>query len=1101
MAIRSRDSCRTRFRPQSWFWTIPRVISLLFLIFLKVSANNGKTTCSMPSVERLQDTVLICHFPEDLGLAKKDFTVYHYVNKNNPDAVLDCWWLGGKLDCFSKLGFSFSKTVSTHLSATVTKVNNTHEGSYACQVAGFGPSSLGTCEFKLKIGKDNRCNIIPDRPNQANLTCYFNEDVSKTQSNITVYRHTGTDEQSPVLNCWWDGQEPKCWVESGYQLFPHISSYLILRLPNGDSNYSCGHASSVSNSGDTKMCQMVKGKSYFSDKGSGRGETEETTLTIIIIAGITAGVVLIILGIFLLIILKRRKSAMNRGRQDDAAQQPMLGVPMANRSKEKKPKSKKARQLMTQQFSDYLLQSVTDMFPEIMTGCFFVPPVYFNTTRYTTTIVGDQVANIPQSPDARAVTHDKNVQRVLHCLRHWAEHRRENMFVVTQLEYEDYLNGDDTFAGHTLPKATDLDKKNKAIKCFDLMIIHRQHGVVLGVVVDVDLADDSRGDEEEDKTVLSDLSDAIQQLKKAEGVVSHVMSDLSQCLPIRKTLIFPLLSVSSLQRALEADVAMAEELRGILNVKIFKKSASEVSTDALQKISADRLQTPEHVDHSTSSLSSDHAIRKLDDSATTATADHTSIIKTFNDLKATILDNPIRACLCADHLSDLQNPSDVTQTVLEDLEQWWSVLTPSGSDDQQMNDDLYQKIISRVCGPATTPTFFMPGASEPVLLPKTLDQAVSLTGELFERLTLYPDMTDLLKEPRLFICGPPGTGKTTMLMLAGRSWLSEGHDVYILKTSESRLEQSLKMESSTRPSDDGVRGQVFVYSANIHDEKSRKSAIKEILKHSGQKAVHIIAYELECDTEDVKDLLENFLKVNNSQDCMWITLSRGSRGKAVCRTEIFTRPLRCPPAVVREASAILTQHFPDVKPYSPSGFPPPTDGPSVKHIYHAGHGHTKGQPRDCEHCANEVANFLTRIIRTSQSDSEEGKSDVTQKVRQEVRRQFSLHARDVMILFESDVDQTETTMLKKLKDAHIIVDVTAAPSAGDSDVTTAPSVGDSDVALAGEASRLCGEKRKVVVYVEDNVDNSGIWWTRVRGITSCSSQLIRVMNGKSGHKT
>lgn len=87
-----------------------------------------------------------------------------------------------------------------------------------------------------------------------------------------------------------------------------------------------------------------------------------------------------------------------------------------------------------------------------------------------------------------------------------------------------------------------------------------------------------------------------------------------------------------------------------------------------------------------------------------------------------------------------------------------------------------------------------------------------------------------------------------MSMLAGRSWLLEGHDVYILKTSESRLEQSLKMEKSTRPSGDGLRGQVFVHSANIHDDKSRKTLMKEILKHSGKKPVHIIADDLECDT-------------------------------------------------------------------------------------------------------------------------------------------------------------------------------------------------------------------------------------------------------------
>lgn len=40
--------------------------------------------CTSMSVAPLEDTTLTCHFPEDLSVTKKDFTVYHYVKGGSP---------------------------------------------------------------------------------------------------------------------------------------------------------------------------------------------------------------------------------------------------------------------------------------------------------------------------------------------------------------------------------------------------------------------------------------------------------------------------------------------------------------------------------------------------------------------------------------------------------------------------------------------------------------------------------------------------------------------------------------------------------------------------------------------------------------------------------------------------------------------------------------------------------------------------------------------------------------------------------------------------------------------------------------------------------
>lgn len=49
-----------------------------------VVVTEDKITCTIPPVAPSHDTVLTCHFPEDLSVTKKDFTIYRYVEHSNP---------------------------------------------------------------------------------------------------------------------------------------------------------------------------------------------------------------------------------------------------------------------------------------------------------------------------------------------------------------------------------------------------------------------------------------------------------------------------------------------------------------------------------------------------------------------------------------------------------------------------------------------------------------------------------------------------------------------------------------------------------------------------------------------------------------------------------------------------------------------------------------------------------------------------------------------------------------------------------------------------------------------------------------------------------
>lgn len=72
---------------------------------------------------------------------------------------------------------------------------------------------------------------------------------------------------------------------------------------------------------------------------------------------------------------------------------------------------------------------------------------------------------------------------------------------------------------------------------------------------------------------------------------------------------------------------------------------------------------------------------------------------------------------------------------------------------------------------------------------------------------------------------------------------------------------------------------------------------------------------------------------------------------------VFTRPLRNPPVVTREVE-LSDEIGRDVTGYTHLAVPAPTDGPSVKRIFHQGAGHSATSPGGCKLCGGQVRDFL-----------------------------------------------------------------------------------------------------------------------------------------------
>ncbi|XP_025112597.1 uncharacterized protein LOC112575164 [Pomacea canaliculata] len=987
---------------------------LCCLCFERVSTQE-MIRCSVPPVNSLQKTVLTCFFPEDLSVSKKDFTVYHYAQAGSPDAVLDCWWVGGALDCFAKPGFSSTKTVNTTLNITVSHVTSALTGTYACQVAGYGASVLGTCQLDLKLDENNTCNVSNVPNDSLTLTCFFNEDVQKKQTNFSVFGYNGK-EKLKILHCWWVHGKPKCQVDDDYLYDYEVSTYLTIKIQKTTkvkiSTYSCWHA------GSTQQQQQKTCSIGISEEAK-RFQASETDISTGLAVGLSLGLTAVIAAIIVIVILLRRNNWIHRRRQTqtsvDDAHHPMI---------QKESNEDEA----TTKFQEYLVQNIEEMYPDTLNWFYFVPPVYFNKLRYETQAIADQVVYVPQPPDLSDVRHDRAMQHVLHCFRHMAEHYKEKMFVLSQFKYKDYLNKPgNNFANHGLPvPARFTDKTN--VGCFDILIIHRRLGVLVGVVKSPSDRDDGSEDSERKTAdmLVREVSEAVSQVQYAKSMMEHLMSDQTHKPAVQLTLMFPNVTLSSLQRALGSHSQVVQSLRECVNVKA--------------------------------------------------------------------TDDPTHLCLCSNHLSNPCAPWDIDTSVMSHLRNWWERLMNQSDVDSNMTDDLYLDMIARFCGPATQSTIQL--MDETFLQPKTLADAVTLTGDLYERLTLYPDMIEMLGEEKLFLVGPPNTGKTRMLTLAGKQWVERGHHLYILVSSVSEWDvQSLFSKTSqhthaTNDTDESSRPLVTIVKCNFNIKKERKE-ILDMLTLEGKKNIRLCVIASEVDF--VGKHLKNFLERLSSQYpdlLLWATSGTTENVPEGWKVQTFTQALTCPPAVVREASRAGAEYFLPGIEIKPRDCLTPTDGPQVKYIYHE--MDSTGY-HDCTQCGRKVADFLKYLI--TKSNKTASPDDITEAPTSSLTRvqhasptlnaSSILQDKDILVIFEND--KHEVSFVKELKKVGFQVQ----PLEVGKDTEVVREENDCVCSMRVDSCRNYRPSRKIVVYVEnkkppENVSNK---W---RGITCCTAQLIVV---------
>ncbi|XP_025078798.1 uncharacterized protein LOC112554935 [Pomacea canaliculata] len=330
-------------------------------------------------------------------------------------------------------------------------------------------------------------------------------------------------------------------------------------------------------------------------------------------------------------------------------------------------------------------------------------------------------------------------------------------------------------------------------------------------------------------------------------------------------------------------------------------------------------------------------------------------------------------------------------------------------------------------------------------------------------------------------------------------WLRCGHHVYIVsiwkksRAACTMLYHLLLQTVKTQQSAGVSPGQPQLLQS--HGGKDVFKVVNDLSQAASEGSLYVIADEVGS------DLIPDY-RIKNFQTLCELLLTRVPRlnlwaascyheqAPAGWQVEYLTRPLRSPPAVVREVEQDqrITTHS-EVLPYRERGVPDHTDGPPVTRLYHRGQGHSGDRPGECVTCGREVASFLDslRVGVTGRSTT----TSTTLTSTSGGTTPPCLQWRDVLVLYWNN-DSDQPGVVTGLQEAGIPVRVMEEDDI--EDVATARS----DVVWVAGVNGVRGLERKVVVCLDDveyfffRSELLQLTSPRLDLMSRCTSQLVIV---------
>ncbi|XP_025113952.1 uncharacterized protein LOC112575976 [Pomacea canaliculata] len=320
----------------------------------------------------------------------------------------------------------------------------------------------------------------------------------------------------------------------------------------------------------------------------------------------------------------------------------------------------------------------------------------------------------------------------------------------------------------------------------------------------------------------------------------------------------------------------------------------------------------------------------------------------------------------------------------------------------------------------------------------------------------------------------------------GIKWLLDGHPVYIVSTwlgsrAACIMMYHLLLQTVNTQQSAGVsRGQLQLLQYEL-DGKDVEKAVNELSQVASGGSLYVIADEV-IERSHVKIFCDKLLtRVPHLH--LWAASCLHGDAPTGWQVEYLTRPLRSPPAVVREVeqSDMIYPQF-VVKSYSERGVTDHTDGPPVRLLSHRKQGHSDGQPGDCVTCGREVASFL-HSLRVGVTENVTTAS-TTVPFTTGGTPPSCLQWRDVLVLHWGGFSEN-SGMMNTLIEAGIPVRVMKDDDV--EDVATARS----DVVWVTDGDSVRGLERKVVVCLDGAYDSVRL---QLYCLSRCTAQLMYILS-------
>ncbi|KAL8624556.1 hypothetical protein ACOMHN_005857 [Nucella lapillus] len=234
--------------------------------------------------------------------------------------------------------------------------------------------------------------------------------------------------------------------------------------------------------------------------------------------------------------------------------------------------------------------------------------------------------------------------------------------------------------------------------------------------------------------------------------------------------------------------------------------------------------------------------------------------KVCNSLRVSTAQEAVAMTLCSDDLSDPTDYWDVTSHVISRLTSWWQRRMTS-CPGQPLSDDQYLDIVGRFVGPVTTVAVHCNARPRITVEVRTEGEALAELGMRLARLVLTLEQVDLLDRapPRVFLTGPPGTGKSVMLILMSVVWLHRGWDVQVVSLTEGseaasrlvyhQIRKTLKHGSGVQAA--STTGRVRFHSFPLHEDYfgvkvTMETVVETLTKASRGQPLCVVMDEASC---------------------------------------------------------------------------------------------------------------------------------------------------------------------------------------------------------------------------------------------------------------